>query len=131
MLNSIEGQLTYRGNERLFVSMNGLEWEIFTTKNSLTSFPDIGESIKVYTFVYHRDDQLKIYGFYDKTSDYSIKSRYFRATFHQHPLYGEALVATLIEKINEIPQQRAALFCGTDRSVITVAEHSKVLQPYL
>lgn len=63
MWNSVSGRLTYKGADVAHVRTGGLEWELYTTARSLEVLPDPGEEVTLYTFLYHRDDQMRLYGF--------------------------------------------------------------------
>ncbi len=63
MFNSITGIVNLKLKDRIYVRTNGIEWAIFTTEKSLLRFPDIGEEVRIFTYLHHRDDQLKIFGF--------------------------------------------------------------------
>ncbi len=63
MFNRITGKVTGKERERVFISTGSIEWEILTTSVSLRSFPSIGEETSVYTYLYHKEDQLRLFGF--------------------------------------------------------------------
>ena len=63
MWNSVSGRLTYKGVEVAHVRTGGLEWELHTSSRSLEALPAPGEDVTMYTFLYHRDDQMRLYGF--------------------------------------------------------------------
>ena len=63
MWNSVSGRLTHKGVEVAHVRNGGLEWELHTTSRSLEALPAPGEDVTLYTFLYHRDDQMRLYGF--------------------------------------------------------------------
>jgi len=63
LFNSITGIVNLKLKDRIYVRTNGIEWAIFTTEKSLLRFPDIGEEVRIFTYLHHRDDQLKIFGF--------------------------------------------------------------------
>ncbi len=63
MFNSITGKVTFKTDETLGLLTGGIEWEISTTAQSISQIPEIGASAKMYTFLHHRDDQMKIFGF--------------------------------------------------------------------
>ena len=63
MLNSLSGRLTYKDDGRLFLQSGDLEWEILTSRTSSDDIGEIGEQTRVFVHLYHRDDQLKLYGF--------------------------------------------------------------------
>jgi Holliday junction DNA helicase RuvA len=63
MFNSISGEITRKDEERLFLSAGSVEWEIHISRNSSDDLPDVGQNTKVYVYLYHRDDQVRLYGF--------------------------------------------------------------------
>jgi Holliday junction DNA helicase RuvA len=63
VFNSLSGELTYKDEERVFLSSGAVEWEIHVSRNSSDDFPDVGNSCRVYVYLHHRDDQLRLYGF--------------------------------------------------------------------
>ena len=63
MFNSITGEITYKDEERLFLSSDAVEWEIHVSRSSSDDLPEVGRSTKVYVYLHHREDQLRLYGF--------------------------------------------------------------------
>jgi Holliday junction DNA helicase RuvA len=63
MWNSVSGRLTHKGVEVAHVRTGGLEWELHTSSRSLEALPATGEDVTMYSFLYHRDDQMRLYGF--------------------------------------------------------------------
>jgi Holliday junction DNA helicase RuvA len=63
MFNSISGEITYKDEERLFLSAGAVEWEIHISRSSSDDLPEEGQNTKVYVYLYHRDDQVRLYGF--------------------------------------------------------------------
>ncbi len=63
MWNSIAGRLTHAGVEVAHLQVGGLEWEIHTSVRSIAALPAPGSEVKLYTFLHHRDDQMRLYGF--------------------------------------------------------------------
>jgi Holliday junction DNA helicase RuvA len=63
MFNSITGEITYKDEERLFLSSAAVEWEIHISRSSSDDLPEVGRSSKVYVYLHHREDQLRLYGF--------------------------------------------------------------------
>ena len=63
MLYSVTGRLTHKGLEAAHVQVGGLELELSSSARSLEALPDPGAEVKMYTFLYHRDDQMRLYGF--------------------------------------------------------------------
>jgi Holliday junction DNA helicase RuvA len=63
MFNSISGEITYKDEARLFLSAGAVEWEIHISRSSSDDLPEEGQKTKVYVYLYHRDDQVRLYGF--------------------------------------------------------------------
>ena len=63
MFNSLNGKLTHKDQATLHLLTGGIEWEISTTSQSTLGLPDVGEPVKIYTYLYHRDDQVRLFGF--------------------------------------------------------------------
>ena len=63
MLNSLAGTITYKDEGRVFLQSGDVEWEIWTSRTSSDDLPEIGEAARVFVHLYHRDDQLRLYGF--------------------------------------------------------------------
>ena len=42
---------------------NGIEWELFVPDSALDALPAVGQSAKIYTWLLHREDSMKIFGF--------------------------------------------------------------------
>lgn len=63
MFNSLRGQVTHKDAERLLLACGGLEWEIWTSAQSLASLPAPGERARVFTHLHHREDSMRLYGF--------------------------------------------------------------------
>ena len=63
MWHSVSGRLTHKGVEVAHVQNSGLEWELHTSSRSLEGLPAPGEDVTMFTYLYHRDDQMRLYGF--------------------------------------------------------------------
>lgn len=68
MFNSIQGILAGKGTTSVFIDTYGLEWDISVTHFTLEKL-NLGEKVKLYTWLQHREDQMQLFGFY------SIKER--------------------------------------------------------
>jgi Holliday junction DNA helicase RuvA len=67
MFNSITGVITYKDEERVFLNACAVEWEIHVSRSSSDDLPEEGQKTKVYVYLYHRDDQVKLFGFSQAT----------------------------------------------------------------
>ena len=63
MLNSLSGTVTSKKAGRIMLLTGEIEWEIWTTDQSMSLFPDTGESTRVLLYLHHREDQLRLFGF--------------------------------------------------------------------
>jgi Holliday junction DNA helicase RuvA len=63
VFNSLRGVITYKGNNLLFLATGGVEWEIQTTGSSLERLPAAGNEGRVFVYLYHREDAMKLFGF--------------------------------------------------------------------
>lgn len=64
MFNSISGTITAKMPTLLFIEKNGIEWQLFVSTNSLDSFGPVGSQARVFTWLQHRDELMKLYGFF-------------------------------------------------------------------
>ncbi|MBU0935351.1 MAG: Holliday junction branch migration protein RuvA [Spirochaetes bacterium] len=67
MFNSISGILTCKGSDYLYVDCNDIEWELFVPSRSVDLFGKLGERVRVLTWLLHREDSMKLFGFVSDT----------------------------------------------------------------
>jgi len=65
MYNSIRGIITEKSAETVRLETGGVEWDIAVPAKDLADIPPVGETGRVYTWLYHREDQMRLYGFAD------------------------------------------------------------------
>jgi Holliday junction DNA helicase RuvA len=65
MFNSLTGEITSKGDERLCVQTAGVEWELTVSRRALERLPAVGQVARIYTHLVHRDDAMRLYGFSD------------------------------------------------------------------
>jgi Holliday junction DNA helicase RuvA len=63
MFNSLRGQITGKSGDALLLLTGGVEWDLTVPATDLAKFPLPGEEGLVYTWLYHREDQMKLFGF--------------------------------------------------------------------
>lgn len=63
MFNSISGTITAKQPASLCLENSGIEWEIAVPSLSLDSFGHVGDKARVFTWLYHREDQMRLFGF--------------------------------------------------------------------
>ena len=62
MFHSISGTITGRGPNTLYVTTGGVEWELEVSGFTLRELAH-EENARVFTHLYHREDQMRLYGF--------------------------------------------------------------------
>ena len=63
MFNSIRGKITEKHGESVCILSGGIEWDIPTPATDIAQLPPAGEEGRIFTWLYHREDQMKLYGF--------------------------------------------------------------------
>ncbi|MCL2380750.1 MAG: Holliday junction branch migration protein RuvA [Treponema sp.] len=63
MFNSVRGTITGKLGESVYVLSGGVEWDISAPATDIASLPEVGEEGRVFVWLYHREDQMKLYGF--------------------------------------------------------------------
>ena len=63
MFNSISGRITAKLPNTLYIENNGIEWDLMVSSLALDSFGLVGDTARVYVWLYHREDQMRLYGF--------------------------------------------------------------------
>ena len=63
MIAFIEGGLVAKGEKYAIVEANGVGYKVFLTKESLSTLPEIGHRVKLFTHLYLRENEtLELYG---------------------------------------------------------------------
>ena len=65
MIHSIRGTITALGAGFIRVEQNGIEWSLEASAQSVSSAPRVGEQAKIHTWLYVREDAMKLFGFTD------------------------------------------------------------------
>jgi len=63
MFNSIRGTVTGKFADSVYILSGGIEWEISAPGTDIARLPPLGEEGRIFTWLYHREDQMKLYGF--------------------------------------------------------------------
>ena len=63
MFNSLTGTITQKLPQSVYIETQGLEWDITVPLTSIDALPSVGETAKIYTWLYHREDAMKLFGF--------------------------------------------------------------------
>lgn len=67
MFNSITGTITGKFPQTLYIETNGIEWDISVPDSALDLLPSVGSNGKVFTWLSHREDSMKLFGFSSAT----------------------------------------------------------------
>ncbi|MDR2922607.1 MAG: Holliday junction branch migration protein RuvA [Treponema sp.] len=67
MFNSIQGVFNGKSADAAYILTGGIEWEIAMPLSDIESLPRAGGDCRVFTWLYHREDTMKLYGFSDET----------------------------------------------------------------
>jgi Holliday junction DNA helicase RuvA len=65
MINSLSGKASGKSSDALFLVTGGLEWEIAMPASDLQE-ATLNAECRVFTWLYHREDQMKLFGFIDE-----------------------------------------------------------------
>lgn len=63
MFNSITGIITAKFPQTVYILTSGIEWDLSIPDTDLNELPVVGKEAKIYTWLYHREDSMKIFGF--------------------------------------------------------------------
>lgn len=63
MFNSISGLITKKLPQQLMLENNGIEFDFLMPESSLEKIGHVGENVKVFTWLYHKEDSMKLFGF--------------------------------------------------------------------
>jgi Holliday junction DNA helicase RuvA len=64
MFNSLSGTITNLAVDgTVHLEIGGIEWELRTSLNTLHALPSAGSTVRMFTYLYHREDQMTLFGF--------------------------------------------------------------------
>jgi Holliday junction DNA helicase RuvA len=63
MFNSIMGILGEKQADGVYVATGGVEWDIAMPESDIAALPEAGAEARVYTWLYHREDAMRLVGF--------------------------------------------------------------------
>ncbi|MCR4790740.1 MAG: Holliday junction branch migration protein RuvA [Treponemataceae bacterium] len=64
MINSLFGTITGKLTQTVYIETSGgIEWELIVSESTLNSLPSVQNSARVYTYLQHKDDSMKLFGF--------------------------------------------------------------------
>ncbi|HIW35916.1 MAG TPA: Holliday junction branch migration protein RuvA [Candidatus Treponema faecavium] len=63
MFNSLTGTITGKLPQTLYLDCGGIEWDIAVPDTTLDALPAVGSTARVYTWLLHREDAVRLFGF--------------------------------------------------------------------
>ncbi len=66
MFNSVRGIVTEKVGDTVYILTGGVEWEIYVPSIDSARLPPPGQEGRVFLWLYHREDQMRLYGFADE-----------------------------------------------------------------
>ena len=66
MLAFVKGCLADTGRDYVVLDNQGIGYLIYTPSSVLENLPPMGQTVKMYTYMYVREDQLTLYGFLNR-----------------------------------------------------------------
>ena len=64
MFNSIFGTITAKFPQILYLeTSSGIEWSLSVSESTLNSLATVGSQARIYTWMYHKEDAMKLFGF--------------------------------------------------------------------
>lgn len=66
MFDYIKGELVFKGEDSIVVENNGVGYSFLSNERIISLLPEIGENVKIYTKLIHREDSMFLVGFKNK-----------------------------------------------------------------
>lgn len=63
MIAYVKGKLDTKTDSFVVIDVQGIGYRVFMPSNSIESLGEIGQTVKVYTYYYVREDNISLYGF--------------------------------------------------------------------
>lgn len=73
MVSYIKGTLEYIGEDYIIIDNNNVGYELMIPLSTISNLPPIGEELKIFTYLYVRDDAILLYGFISNDDLYIFK----------------------------------------------------------
>jgi Holliday junction DNA helicase RuvA len=67
MFNSIRGIISEKLADTLRITTGGIEWELVVPATDIEGLPPPGEEARIFTWFYHREDAMRLFGFSGET----------------------------------------------------------------
>ena len=63
MFNSLSGTIRGKFPQTVYLDVHGIEWDICVPESTLSALPAVGEQARIFTWLQHTEDLMKLYGF--------------------------------------------------------------------
>jgi holliday junction DNA helicase RuvA len=63
MISHLEGTIIFKGDRFAIISANGVGYKVYTAPETLRTIPAEGDTIKIWTHMHVRENDLELYGF--------------------------------------------------------------------
>ncbi len=63
MYNSLTGIITAKLPQAVYLQVGGVEWDLMVPDTALDALANVGEEVKIYTWLYHKEDSMRMFGF--------------------------------------------------------------------
>ena len=63
MINSLKGTITHKGAAEVYLESRDIEWQLSVSERTARDLPAVGNEVRVYTYLHHREDQMVLFGF--------------------------------------------------------------------
>ena len=66
MINYIIGKLVDVDEDKLIIDNSNIAFEMYFPKSNIRNLPEIGQEVKIYTYMAVKEDDISLYGFFTK-----------------------------------------------------------------
>jgi holliday junction DNA helicase RuvA len=66
VINSLRGTITEKSAHSVCLEIQGVEWQLEASAATISGAPSVGSEGKLYTWLYHKEDMMALYGFSSK-----------------------------------------------------------------
>ncbi len=63
MIAYLKGELCFKAEEFIIIEVNGVGYKVFMSKSAIDSLPDTNTSVKIFTYMRVKEDDVSLFGF--------------------------------------------------------------------
>lgn len=64
MIACLQGKLVFRGKDFIILDVRGVGYKVFVSEKTLSTLPKTEEQLKLYTYLYLKEETAELYGFF-------------------------------------------------------------------